>query len=55
MAALAAAGRTNPEIARALQLSSRLVELRLTRIYRKLTVTGRGQLAELMSPGSAAS
>lgn len=55
IAALAAAGRTNPEIARALQLSSRLVELRLTRIYRKLTVTGRGQLTELMSPGSAAS
>ncbi|WP_410638431.1 AAA family ATPase [Amycolatopsis sp. lyj-346] len=55
IAALAAAGRTNPEIARALQLSSRLVELRLTRVYRKLTVTGRGQLAELMSPGSAAS
>ena len=55
IAALAAAGRTNPEIARALQLSSRLVELRLTRIYRKLTVSGRGQLTELMSPGSAAS
>lgn len=55
IAALAAAGRSNPEIARTLQLSSRLVELRLTRIYRKLTVTGRGQLTELMTPGSAAS
>jgi DNA-binding CsgD family transcriptional regulator/tetratricopeptide (TPR) repeat protein len=55
IAALAAAGRSNPEIARALRLSSRLVELRLTRIYRKLTVTGRRQLTELMSPDSAAS
>src|SRR5205814_5444193 len=50
IAALAAAGHSNSEIARALRLSGRLVELRLTRIYRKLTVTGRRQLTELMSP-----
>ncbi|WP_326949518.1 AAA family ATPase [Amycolatopsis sp. NBC_01307] len=55
IAALAAAGHSNSEIARSLRLSGRLVELRLTRIYRKLTVTGRRQLTELMSPDSAAS
>jgi DNA-binding NarL/FixJ family response regulator len=51
IAALAAVGRTNAEIARALGLSARAVEFRFTQIYRKLTVTGRGQLSAVRRTG----
>jgi DNA-binding CsgD family transcriptional regulator len=41
LAELVAAGRSNNEIAASLSVSTRTVELRLTKIYRKLGVTGR--------------
>ncbi|HEV7974512.1 AAA family ATPase [Amycolatopsis sp.] len=41
LAGLAAAGRSNTEIAASLSVSTRTVELRLAKIYRKLGVTGR--------------
>ncbi|HEV7762287.1 MAG TPA: LuxR C-terminal-related transcriptional regulator, partial [Acidimicrobiales bacterium] len=54
VAHLAAAGRTSPEIAEALYLSVRTVDTHLHRVYRKLQVEGRHQLAEALgtSPGS---
>lgn len=45
VAALAAAGRTNAEIASALSVSVRTVESNLTRVYRKLGVRSRTELA----------
>jgi len=45
IAALAAAGRTNPEIAAEVFLSRKTVEDNLTRIYRKLGVRSRIELA----------
>lgn len=45
VAALAAAGATNQEIARALSLSAKTVEWNLSRIYRKLGVRSRTELA----------
>jgi DNA-binding CsgD family transcriptional regulator len=42
---LVAAGRTNPEIAAALFVSVKTVEANLTRIYRKLDLRGRVELA----------
>ncbi|SPE47703.1 two component system sensor kinase SsrB [Streptomyces netropsis] len=47
VAALAAAGEANKDIAERLEVSSRAVEKHLTHAYRKLNVTGRAQLAEL--------
>jgi DNA-binding CsgD family transcriptional regulator/RecA/RadA recombinase len=44
-AALAVTGRSNGEIAEALQLSKRTVENRLQRVYSKLGITGRDDLA----------
>jgi ATP/maltotriose-dependent transcriptional regulator MalT len=41
LAGLAAAGRSNTEIAASLSVSTRTVELRLAKIYRKLGVSGR--------------
>jgi DNA-binding NarL/FixJ family response regulator len=54
VAHLAAAGHTSPEIAEALYLSVRTVDTHLHRVYRKLQLEGRHQLAEAlgMSPGS---
>lgn len=46
VALLAAAGRTSPEIADALFLSVRTVDTHLHRVYRKLSLDGRHQLAE---------
>jgi ATP/maltotriose-dependent transcriptional regulator MalT len=43
--ALAAEGRSNREIAEALFLTRRTVEMHLTAAYRKLGVSGRGELA----------
>ncbi|OLF16212.1 hypothetical protein BU204_17715 [Actinophytocola xanthii] len=50
IAVLAAAGLANPEIARHLSVSTRTVEARLTGVYRKLALTGRRQLAEMLRP-----
>jgi DNA-binding CsgD family transcriptional regulator len=48
VALLAARGRTSPEIAEELFLSVRTVDTHLSRVYRKLMVEGRHQLAEAM-------
>jgi DNA-binding CsgD family transcriptional regulator len=45
IAALAARGRRNDEIARELGLSAKTVEWNLTRIYRKFGVRSRTELA----------
>ena len=45
MAELAAAGRSNREIAGELFVSERTVEANLTRVYRKLGVRSRTELA----------
>ncbi len=45
IAGLAAAGLSNPEIAAALYISVKTVEANLTRIYRKLGLRGRVDLA----------
>ena len=47
IAALVAAGKTNREVAAALFLTERSVETALTRIYRKLGVRSRSELAHL--------
>jgi DNA-binding CsgD family transcriptional regulator len=52
VALLAAAGRTSPEIAEALYLSVRTVDTHLHRVYRKLMVEGRHQLAEALGTGA---
>ena len=48
-AALAAGGRANKEIAEQLFLSPRTVENRLQRVYEKLGVSGRTELAEALA------
>ena len=50
IAGLVAAGQTNPEIAAALYISVKTVEANLTRVYRKLGLRGRVDLAR-RSPG----
>jgi ATP/maltotriose-dependent transcriptional regulator MalT len=45
IATLAARGRTSPEIAEALHLSVRTVDTHLSRVYRKLMIRGRRELA----------
>src|SRR5262249_13453848 len=47
IAELATSGRANKQIAAELHITVRTVESNLTRIYRKLGVTSRGQLAQL--------
>jgi DNA-binding CsgD family transcriptional regulator len=49
-AVLAANGRANKEIAEQLHLSPRTVENRLQRVYDKLGVAGRGELADALAP-----
>jgi DNA-binding CsgD family transcriptional regulator len=49
-AVLASSGRTNKEIAEQLQLSPRTIENRLQRVYDKLGVAGRTELAEILAP-----
>jgi DNA-binding CsgD family transcriptional regulator len=53
VAALVAEGRTNREVAAALYLSEKTVEANLTRIYEKLGVRSRTELAGSWSPGVA--
>jgi len=51
-AVLAAAGRTNKEIAAQLVLSTRTVENRLQRVYEKLGISGRAELAAELEGGA---
>lgn len=51
VADLAASGLTNTAIARNLFVSVKTVETHLSRIYRKLDITGREHLAERLTPG----
>jgi DNA-binding CsgD family transcriptional regulator len=50
IAALAATGQTNREIAGSLFITERTVEANLTRVYRKLGVRSRAQLAAAQPP-----
>ena len=52
IARLAATGRTNRDIADALVVSLRTVENHLHRVYEKLGVSGREELAAALDPGS---
>jgi DNA-binding CsgD family transcriptional regulator len=52
IADLVAAGQTNQEVADALHMSPRTVEWNLSKIYRKLGVRGRTELAAVASEGS---
>jgi DNA-binding CsgD family transcriptional regulator len=49
VAELALAGRSNPEIAEALFVTRKTVETHLGRVYRKLDIGGRGELAAALS------
>jgi DNA-binding CsgD family transcriptional regulator len=51
VAALAAAGSSNAEIAETLFITRRTVELHLTHVYRKLGVSRRGDLTEVLAEG----
>jgi DNA-binding NarL/FixJ family response regulator len=46
---LAAKGRSNPEIAQALYVTVRTVEVHLTHAYQKLGIQSRAQLAEALA------
>ncbi len=50
IAELATSGRSNKQIAAELHITVRTVESNLTRVYRKLGVSSRGQLAQLDRP-----
>ncbi|MGW4214746.1 AAA family ATPase [Lentzea sp. NPDC004789] len=52
VAMLAASGRSNPEIAELLAVSSRAVEKHLTNTYRKLGLRGRSELASALQSGT---
>ena len=49
-----ATGRTNRQVADELLLSTKTVEVHLTRIYAKLGISSRSQLAAAHPPGTAA-
>ena len=53
VATLVAAGRRNREVASALFVSESTVEAHLTRIYRKLGLRNRAELAQQVSVASA--
>ena len=48
VARLAAAGRTNREVAQALFIAPKTVEANLARVYRKLEITSRAELGARM-------
>jgi DNA-binding CsgD family transcriptional regulator len=50
IAALVAAGRSNPEVAAELGLTRKTVEWHLSRVYRKLGARSRDDLARLAPP-----
>jgi DNA-binding CsgD family transcriptional regulator len=52
IATLVAEGRTNRDVAAALFLAEHSVETALTRVYRKLGVRSRGELAHLLAANS---
>jgi DNA-binding CsgD family transcriptional regulator len=54
VAELAADGQGNREIAQALYVTPRTVEFHLTSVYRKLGISARGGLAEILSDSSPA-
>jgi DNA-binding CsgD family transcriptional regulator len=49
VAELAAEGRSNPEIAQALFVTRKTVETHLGHVYRKLDISGRGELPQAMA------
>ncbi|HEV8153501.1 MAG TPA: AAA family ATPase [Solirubrobacteraceae bacterium] len=53
-AELAATGRSNREIAQALYLAPKTIEMHLSSAYRKLDIKSRAQLAEVLGPRVAA-
>jgi DNA-binding CsgD family transcriptional regulator len=55
IARLVAAGRTNREVAASLHLSARTVEWNLSKLYRKLGVRSRTELASALGPGTTGS
>lgn len=48
VAELAATGHSNPEIAQALYVTRKTVETHLGRVYRKLDISGRGELSDAL-------
>jgi DNA-binding CsgD family transcriptional regulator len=52
IARLVAAGRTNSEVAAALHLSARTVEWNLSKLYRRLGVRSRTELAGALGSGN---
>jgi DNA-binding CsgD family transcriptional regulator len=50
IADIAATGSSNAEIAQTLFLTVKTVEMHLTQVYRKLQISGRGQLADALGP-----
>jgi DNA-binding CsgD family transcriptional regulator len=54
VARMAAGGMTNPEIAQALFVTAKTVENQLGRVYQKLDIRSRTQLAAALAPGLAA-
>jgi DNA-binding CsgD family transcriptional regulator len=48
VAELAAAGHSNPEIAQALYVTRKTIETHLGRVYRKLDISGRGELSDAL-------
>ena len=48
VARLAVTGRTNKEIASTLFVTRRTVEMHLTQVYRKLRITGRSELFDVL-------
>jgi DNA-binding CsgD family transcriptional regulator len=55
IASMAAKGASNPDIAQALFVTIKTVETHLGRVYQKLNLTGRGQLAEMLDEHGASS
>jgi DNA-binding CsgD family transcriptional regulator len=49
IAAMAAEGQSNPQIAQSLFLTRRTVEMHLTNAYRKLEISSRAELPEALA------